>query len=432
MRSKTFFLWVSPLLLGSFLGGLLLMHALEGRKDRSYWNDAVVERVREIVGREYVDPVTEDQGKRLFFAAMEGYLRGLDPFCRFFDPEEWAKMQEATSGEFGGIGVLLRKAGNGGGFLVRGVRRGDPAERAGIRIGDRIVAVEGTSVAETSLRDLIRLLRGPPGSRVRVGLVREGRPWERELVRSEIRIDSVVGVRMVDREKGIGYLRVAMFHDGTGKEARRALTRLQKQGARSFILDLRQNGGGVLEKGAVALADLFFEDGVIVRTRGRTPGSRKVYLASREGTACPTEPLAVLVDGGSASASEVVAGAFQDRHRGILVGLRTYGKFIVQSIHRLPGLGVALQLTTARYFTPLDRWLQRRDDRGVRGGLVPDVVVPRTGENERDLERIFASQHGLDMEVGEEPEELPDPQLERAEEILREHAPPAREVGDPR
>lgn len=231
---------------------------------------------------------------------------------------------------------------------------------------------------------------------------------------------------MVDRDAGIGYFRVSSFKESTGRDAARAIEYLTGLGARAFVMDLRQNGGGVLEQGAVALVDLFIKDGPIVQTRGRTAGSRRIYQASTSGTICPDAPLVVLVDSGSASAAEVVAGAFQDRRRGIMVGERTYGKFLVQSIHRLPQTDMALSITTAKYYTPYGRWLQRKeDDRGnvvVRGGLMPDVLVERTRDETIELlSVILAGQHGMDMRSLDAPKLPPDRQLDRAVQLLIEY-----------
>jgi len=423
MRIRLFLLWVSPLLLATLLLTVLGHRAIGARESRTYWNDTIADRVRELVGREYVDELDPEKERELFYAAMQGYLRALDPYCAFFDPDDRKAMEEENRGEFGGIGVLVRDREDGKGLLVTGLRRDDPAERAGVRLGDHIVAVDGESVIDVPMEEITDLIRGRPGSEVAVGLDRDGEALTLTMRRSEIKIDSVVGVRMVDPERGIGYFRVVSFQENTGADAREALERLKKQGLRSLILDLRQNRGGVLEKGAVALVDLFLLEGPIVQTRGRGSESRRVYGARAETTVCPTEPLVVLVDGNSASASEVVAGAFQDHRRGILLGERTFGKFLVQSIHPLPDLDVALALTTARYYTPYGRWLQRRDDEKLRGGLMPDVRVERTPEETEALYRdTFARQYGLAMRVAEPAETGEDRQLERAVQILRDHA----------
>ena len=421
MRAKIVFLWVSPVVIAAFLVGLVTARAMQAHEQETYWNDAITARIRLLVGSEYVDEISDEKGKELFFAAMEAYLEGLDEYCRFFDPEERKSMEVDTRGQFGGVGVLVRKVETG--LRIVGLRKGDPAERGGVLLEDVIVSVDGIGTAVSSLSDVTAMIRGAPGSPVRLGLTRGGKPFDVTIERSPVKVDSVVGVRMIDAEAGIGYLRVESFQDNTGDDARRALLELKKRGARAFVLDLRQNSGGVLERGAVAVADLFFKDGPIVQTRGRARSSRRVYTASEEGTLCPTEPLLVLIDGGSASAAEVVAGAFQDRRRAILLGERTFGKFLVQSIHRLPEEEVAFQITTARYYTPYGRWLQRRQKEGIRGGLLPDVVVARDPDDTLPLYRdVFSREHGLDMVViEEEPVEFIDVQLDRAVSLLRDY-----------
>ena len=419
MRIRTFFLWISPLVLASLLLSMLTLRALGARSERTWWNDGVSDRLRQLVGREYVDVIDEKRGRELFYRSMEAYLRGLDDYCTFYDPEERKEMEEDTTGQFGGIGVQIDPQDEGPGLLITGIREEDPADRAGMKLGDRIVVVDGVEVGEDAVSAITKRIRGVPGSEVTIGVLRDGERRELVMDRADIKVDSVVGVGLVDEENGIGYVRIVSFSENTGRDAAEALTRLVQRGAKSFVLDLRMNTGGVLEKGAVALVDLFLDQGVIVKTSGRAPGSRRVYEAKRAGTVAPDQPLVVLIDGGSASAAEVVAGAFQDHRRGILLGERTYGKFLVQSIHRLPELDVALQLTTARYYTPFGRWLQRRSDPKIRGGLLPDFVVPRTTADTRNLIARFLRQHGLHLRVLEEPEEVPDPQLARAVSLLR-------------
>ncbi len=423
MRLKYLFLWVTPLVLGSMLLGLFTARTMYARENRTYWNDSIEERVRLLVGANYVDEITEERGRELFFTAMKSYVRALDPYCAFYTPEERRAMEVDTKGEFGGIGVLVRRI--DGAVTITGVRRGDPAEKAGVRIGDRIVAVDGAEMPDKDVVELTQFIRGRPGEPVTITFLRDGRRLDLEMDREEIKIDSVVGVRMIDAERGIAYFRVTSFQENTGVQASEAIRYLRGFGAKSYILDLRQNSGGVLEAGAVGLVDLFLSDGPIVQTRGRSEDSKRIYQATAETTLLQDEPLVVLVDGGSASAAEVVAGAFQDRRRAMLIGERTYGKFLVQSIHRLPELEVAVQITTARYYTPYGRWLQRDDDRNVRGGLLPDVIVPRTDDQTLVLLRdIMMDQHGLDMLVGEEtvPDPDDDPQLTRAVSLLQDYA----------
>lgn len=423
MKTRTMFLWLTPALLGAFLIGLVAARAVENQGRETWWSEEIEARVRGLVGSEYVDDLPIEEQQRLFYAAMEAYLLGLDDFSTFYDPEECREMEVETTGQFGGVGVLIRPDPEGAGLVVTGIRRGDPAEKAGVAIGDLIVGVDDRPIAGLSIEEITTLIKGVPGTRVTLSVLRDGATLDVPMFRSEVKVDSVKGVRIVDPEHGVGYLHVTSFQENTGIDARTALEWLLDHGARSIILDLRQNRGGVLERGAVALVDLFLDEGVIVKTSGRAPGSHRVYEANRADTVCRDQPLVVLVDGGSASAAEVAAGAFQDHRRGILVGQRTFGKFLVQSIHRLPDHGTAVQLTTARYYTPYGRWLQRRDREGIRGGLLPDVVVDRPREEEEALIRVFVSEHGLDMQVGEVEAEIAssDRQLARAIEILADY-----------
>lgn len=423
MRLKFLFLWVTPLVLGSMLLGLFTARTMYARENRTYWNDSIEERVRLLVGADYVDEITEERGRELFFTAMKSYVRALDPYCAFYTPEERRAMEVDTSGEFGGIGVLVRQI--DGVVTITGIRRGDPAEKAGVRIGDRILAVDGVEMPDKDVQELTKFIRGRPGEPLTITFLRDGLRLDLEMAREEIKIDSVVGARIIDEERGIAYFRVTSFQENTTAHASEAIRYLLERGAKSFILDLRQNTGGVLESGAVGLVNLFLSDGPIVQTRGRSESSKRIYKATADTTLLPSQPLVVLVDGGSASAAEVVAGAFQDRRRGMIIGERTYGKFLVQSIHRLPELDVAVQITTARYYTPYGRWLQRDDDKKVRGGLLPDVIVPRTEDQTLVLLRdIMMNQHGLDMIVGEEtlPDLTADLQLARAVSLLTQYA----------
>lgn len=424
MKLRHIFLWGTPAVFGALLIGFLTARAMGTGVETTYWDDAVAERVRQLVGTEYVDEVPAEVQKKLFYDAMEAYLAGLDEHCTFYDPEERRRMEVENRGQFGGVGIVVEPEPEEGGLRVTGLRAGDPAESAGMKLGDRIVAVEGEPIGGLSLDEITTRIKGMPGTEVTLGIVRDGRTMEFRMHRSEIKLDSVRGVRILDAEHGVGYLHVILFQENTGTDAREALLWLKDHGARSFVLDLRQNPGGVLEKGAVALVDLFLDEGVIVKTAGRGPGSRRVYEATSEDTIVPDAPLVVLVDGGSASAAEVVAGAFQDHRRGILVGQRTYGKFLVQSIHVLVD-DTAMKLTTARYYTPYGRWLQRRNREQIRGGLLPDVVVDRSKEEEEALDHAFVAEHGLDMRVEERPESaagVADGQLARAVQILADYA----------
>jgi carboxyl-terminal processing protease len=424
MNARTFFLVVSPAaLLAAGIGFLAAEARARPKAPSIYWPEDVVEEMRMLVERDYVDEVDEERARELFYAACKAYLSGLDDYCAFYTPRERREMEQETQGEFGGVGILGSRTPEG--ILVRGTRVEDPAWRAGLRAGDVIVAVDGVeAVGEGGARALPRL-RGEPGTAVQVAwLPQSGGPRrEAAVLRNRIKIDSVTGVRIADRPAGIGYLRIVRFQDNTGPDLREALARLRQQGARSFIVDLRSDYGGVLPA-AVACADAFLSEGPIVVTRSRQGLERPGHRAHADADDETTAALVVLVDANTASAAEILAGALQDHRRAVLVGERTYGKFLVQRIVPIPGEEVAVRLTTARYYTPFGRNLQRDDAHGVRGGLVPEVAVA-TPEDARDpLARWWDDQVGLDWEVlppsKDDPQAPVDPPLTRALELLRD------------
>jgi carboxyl-terminal processing protease len=423
MSRRTLLIWISPLVLVSVYAGLLLArvrHA-EAATGPVYWEADLFESVRGIVGRRYVDSIDSDRSRELFYASIRAYLKGLDRYCDFYSPQQLARLQEDTRGEFSGIGVYIRTQADG--LLVTAAREGYPAWQGGIRPGDLIISIEGTPIPDMPPDSVLGRLKGPVGTSVRVGVKpREGKTREVTLTRATIRIESVLGIRLVDDEHGVGYIRVDSFRESTTEDFRRGLGKLRDEGARSIILDLRHNDGGVLPT-AVEIADCFLSRGDVVVTRGRREDSVKVYRAKPERTLFPDQPLVVLVNGFSASASEVVAGALQDHRRAVLVGERTYGKFLVQSIIELedgPDRRAAIRLTTAKYLTPFGRFLQRDEERGVRGGLLPEVVVPLGDEATRALTRRWEAEanpgwHHLDAEPVNGP---PDLQLKAAVDLL--------------
>ncbi len=436
MRMRTFFLFVSPLMLLSAVLGFLVADARARPADPAiYWSDPVVREMRSLVEQDYVDEVPAEQARRLFFAACKAYVSGLDPYCEFYTPDELRSFEEETKGEFGGVGILGRSSKEG--LRVRGARIGDPAWEVGIRAGDLVLTVDGVGVSGEGDEALLPRLRGKPGSSVRVRWTPAagGAPREADVRRSEIKYDSVVGVRMLDVDAGIGYLRISRFQENTAADAAEALRRLKEQGARAFVLDLRGDYGGVLPA-AVAVADLFLpvppfgpHSELVVLTRGRSGVDTPVQSARRDPGDDVTSPLVLLVDGSTASAAEVLAGALQDQMRAVLVGERTYGKFLVQRIVPLQQEDVAVRITTARYYTPLGRNLQRDDSKGVRGGLVPDAPVSVGDEDRRAVAGWLEQQVGIGWDLV--PEEgapgLParDPILHRAMDVLRGAAGPA-------
>ncbi len=301
----------------------------------------------------YVDPV---EPEKLITGAMKGMLRDLDPYSQFLDAGSYQNLQATTHGSFGGIGVEVSIRDD---FpTVISPIDGGPAQTLGVRSGDIIVRIEGKSAAGLTIDEVAQRLRGPQGTHVQIGIRREGEEGEVEysIERREIVTRSVRHAFVV--EGRIGYLRLANFSETSGNEVRTALERLKSEGANRLVLDLRSNPGGLLDQ-AVDVAEQFVKQGTkLVATRGRARGQDNLYFAS-EVHPLIDWPMVVLVDGASASASEIVAGALQDLDRALVVGQTSFGKGSVQSLFPLRERTVALKLTTARYYTPSGRSIHK-------------------------------------------------------------------------
>ena len=317
----------------------------------------VFERVRS----EYVDDVSDDS---LVESAINGMLTSLDPHSNYLNTKNFNDMKVQTRGEFGGLGIEVSME-NG---LVKVVSPIDdtPAARAGLKPGDLITHLDGDPVQGMTLPEAVEKMRGPVSSEIRLTIRREGKdPFDVKLVRATIKIQSV---RSHLEGDNIAYIRITTFNEQTDVGLNNAMKNLKQQAGGKLlgvVLDLRNDPGGLLDQ-AVAVADAFLEKGEIVSTRGRRSEDAQRYNA-RPGDIAAGLPVAVLINGGSASASEIVAGALQDHHRAILLGTRSFGKGSVQTIIPLPGHG-AMRLTTARYYTPSGRSIQAK-------GIDPDIVV---------------------------------------------------------
>ena len=318
----------------------------------------------EIFGKIKSDYVEDIDDSQLLNDAIKGMLDGLDPHTVYLDPDSFREMNIDTHGEFGGLGLEVTME-NG---VIRIVAPIDdtPAHKAGLKSGDLIISMDGVQVKGLSLGESVSLMRGKPGSEIVLTIVRKDRPepFEVTLKRAIIQLESV---RAELLETGFGYVRVIQFQIGTATSLRQQLARLAREAGtalKGLVLDLRDNPGGVLD-GAIQVSDTFLRDGLIVSTRGRAEDSEVTFSASPKDY-LNDAPLVVLVNGGSASASEIVAGALQDHGRALILGTTTFGKGSVQTI--LPMLnGAALKLTTARYYTPNDRSIQAT-------GITPDVM----------------------------------------------------------
>ncbi len=311
---------------------------------------------------DYVEDVTDD---KLLEDAIHGMLSGLDPHSAYLDPDSFKEVRIGTEGKFGGLGIEVTME---NGFIKVVAPIDDtPAQRAGLEPGDLITRLDDTPVKGMTLSEAVRRMRGKPNTKIKLTVVRDGepKPLEFVIIRAVIKITSVKSDMLED---GFAYLRISQFQSSTADSVRRALGRLKAEAngqLKGLILDLRNNPGGVLN-GAVAVSDTFLHKGVIVSTKGRIDDSQLKFSATHTDY-IDGAPIVVLVNSGSASASEIVAGALQDHKRAIIMGTKTFGKGSVQTILPMNN-GAALKITTARYFTPNDRSIQAT-------GIVPDVIV---------------------------------------------------------
>jgi len=374
----------------------------------------------DVIGYIQKDYVEETKSKDLIYGAIKGMLETLDPHSAFMPPNMYKEMQEETKGRFEGLGIEITA--KDGILTVVSPIEDTPAFKAGILAGDQIVKIDGDSTKNFTLMDSVKRLRGPRGSKVTITIMREGftKPKELTLVRDVIPVRSV---RHELLEKNYGYIRISQFQEKTDSEFEKAMKALEEESKgtlRGLILDLRNNPGGLLDQ-AVKISDRFIDSGLIVSVEGRKEDQRIKFYAHPDGQ-LSRYPLVVLVNGGSASGAEIVAGALQDHGRGILLGTQTFGKGSVQTIIPLKD-GSGLRLTTARYYTPNGRSIQAK-------GIVPDFIVkPSRPEeeketvvpklpSERDLER-----HLMDSEKGM-PKEKEKPKKEEAKkEVVKEKKP---------
>jgi carboxyl-terminal processing protease len=312
----------------------------------------------------YVEPVSE---KHLIEGAVKGMLASLDPHSSYMDAKEYHEMMVQTRGEFGGLGMQVTME-NG---LVKVVSPIDdtPAAKGGMKPNDLIIAIDGKPVTDMTLSEAVEKLRGPVGTEVKLTVRRKDTPpFELTLTRADIKVDPV---KAALKGGDIAYLRITNFSERTDDALEHAYRGLEKQaGAHKLVgvvLDLRNNPGGLLDQ-AVAVANDFLDKGGIVSIRGRLPRDNRRYDAQRNGDMTHGLPMVVLINGGSASASEIVAGALQDNHRAVLLGTRSFGKGSVQTVLPVKASGGAIRLTTALYYTPSGRSIQAK-------GIVPNVVV---------------------------------------------------------
>ena len=365
MKSRTVLLLGMSVGLSLGLAGGVLADKPAAPADDLPWADArTLADVLERVKHDYVNPVDDHQ---LLQAAIRGMVSSLDPYSAYLDGDEYDEVKISSSGQYSGVGIEVSMEDEE--VVVVAPFEGSPAAAAGIRSGDVIASIDGIPVNTTTLADTIGRMRGQEGTSVKIGILREGsaEPLQFTLKRSRVELRSVKTELL---ESGMGYLRISQFSETTGDDVDTALTDLRKRNGsalKGLVLDLRNNPGGVLEA-AVAVSDTFLDAGVIVTAKGRTPES-KFEMDATPGDALNGAPIVILVNGGSASAAEIVAGALKDNHRATLMGRTTFGKGSVQTVIPLAG-NRAIKLTTSLYYTPSGVSINHR-------GIAPDIELER-------------------------------------------------------
>jgi carboxyl-terminal processing protease len=375
---------IALLLVGVLAGlSISITNGVFAEREAGSTTSLPVEELRtfsDVFGRIKNDYVEDVEDSELLNNAIRGMLSGLDPHSSYLDQEQFKELQVGTTGEFGGLGI---EVGMEDGFVkVISPIDDTPAQRAGIKAGDLIIRLDDTPVKGLTLNDAVKIMRGKPGTVLRLTVVREGvdQPLKIDIKRDVIKVKSVKQ-RMLD--EGFGYVRISQFQSKTADNMVEAIEAMKKEAGGSLkglVLDLRNNPGGVLN-GAVAVSDAFLKKGLIVYTEGRVNDSKLRFNATPDDI-LDNAPLVVLVNQGSASASEIVSGALQDHRRAIIVGSRTFGKGSVQTILPLSN-GTAVKLTTARYYTPSGRSIQAE-------GIEPDIALDQVQVSavERSFEPI--------------------------------------------
>ena len=393
-----------------------LSSAQAAEKDSAYPSLELFSTVMEKVRKDYVDGQNLKY-QDLVYAALKGMLNTLDPHSEFMEPEKYKELQSDTQGAFGGLGIVISMKDN---FItVISPMEDSPGFKAGIMSGDRIIKIDGKSTEKMSTQDAVKILRGEPGTDVKISILRpsSGQVKDYKLTRAVITVDMVKDINGKKEfpisDNKLGYIRLVQFGEKTSADLETALKKLKDEGMQGLVLDLRGNPGGLLDQ-AVDVCEKFLPRGdLVVTTEGRNPSQNSVRKARGRGDELHNMPMVVLVNLGSASASEIVAGCLQDTKRAIILGEKTFGKGSVQSILPL-GDGSALRLTTAKYYTPSHKVIHEE-------GITPDIVVPVTDEDERDilLRHTPGGLQSLDDKDRERVLKARDPQLDRAMDLLK-------------
>ncbi|MHC4958319.1 MAG: S41 family peptidase [Planctomycetota bacterium] len=437
MSRRQFLALILPLL--AVLIGFVALFVLErtGAVGAPPWDSGFARYVRTTLADEYVGGVDDEEAWKAYFAGLNAYVRHFDQYAEVVPPWKVAEQRERSSGRYGGIGVRTVTPPNWAevGVTITGVAPDGPAMKAGVKVGEAITAVSGKRLGDLGAGSDIALLgtrlaeqiKGEEGSTVSLTIRSvEGAEREVKAVRDQIRTTSVLGTRMVDEPRRIGYVRISEFVMDTAEKFRTELEKLRADGATAVVVDLRFNSGGILPQ-AVSIADALLDSGIIVNVRGRSDDFNESIRATKERTVDGQIPVALLLNRYSASASEILAGALQDHRRAVLVGERTWGKFLVQTVEHVPmDKGTALfKRTFAIYETPLGHNYQRRPRDIVKddplAGLQPDLLVPISGEEFLMLQKRLEEEYFADWNPGQELSnpEFVDRSLEAAITVLK-------------
>lgn len=406
MRKTTLLLLLAALLAAGLSVSSGICQKEAAAKKDYYKEIELFANVLSIVQTDYVDG-EELEPKKLIYGALEGMVSNLDAHSQFMEPDEFKEMKAETEGEFGGLGIEIAIKDRL--LTIIAPIEGTPAAKAGIMPGDKIVRIDGKSTKDIKLNEAVKKMRGKPGTEVNITVLREEEKklLDFTITRALIKIWSIKDAKIIDEEDKIGYIRLVEFQQKSSRDLDAALAKLKSQGMQSLILDLRNNPGGLLDI-AVSVSQRFIpRGGVIVSTKGRMPGQNAVFR-SRGRDAYIDFPMVVLVNKGSASASEIVAGAIQDHKRGIILGTKTFGKGSVQTVIPLRD-GSALRLTTAKYYTPDNRMIQGE-------GITPDVVAEKEKLMPQKEEDIFDEIEELKPQQPESGKKAPVKQTEKPKE----------------
>ena len=415
MKRKILYCFLGLLLVFNLAVGVkvLTSSAAADSDDAGYENLTVFTRALQLIRQDYVDP-NKIGYKDLTYSALRGMLGSLDPHSQFMQPTDFRDMQNETRSEFGGLGIVVST--KDGVITVVSPMEDTPGFRAGILPGDQILRINGTTTEKMSLQDAIDLLRGDPGQKITLTIFRPSNKETKDYVlqREIIKVASVKDSKILDQSISgnfrIGYLRITQFNEPTAQELAQKLNELQAKGMQALIVDLRYNPGGLLTS-AVDLSGLFLPPKtMVVYTEGRDASQRREYDTAKSEKQRSNFPMVLLVNSGSASGSEIMAGALKDLNRAILVGETTFGKGSVQSVIQLPD-GSALRLTTAKYYTPSKQVIHEK-------GITPNIKASLSPDQERAL--LLRRRDGpLSPDEQKIVNEQKDPQLDRAVDALR-------------